>query len=345
MLTKLGPHITHSTSNGIAWAQVADIMKCIDDPGPLWATGAKIRIFRRNYKVAGVDYLELNIKSCSTDAELKAIAIWYVDGILYMLGNAPATHVQISCELMQRLGEGLEKHAKFTGYCVEYLGQVRPDLTDVCYGFSTGSPEEKDWEWLQANNYGYAKCIGLNEYWGSWSDGSAKFDPWNPLRHELIHEWTRANHPPFIITECFRDIINTQPSGSWQQLKISAEQGARELAKYEWLLHAAPYVLGAVAFTTGAMGIMELYDLDNLVPMLLPYYQNNKKEEETMSQLFRERWPAWYEEWMRAGGIPDVDFFGWVCAVKGCQPTAPELQMIAEAAKGNVQALANLAKR
>ena len=59
----------------------------------------------------------------------------------------------------------------------------------------------------------------------------------------------------------------------------------------------------------------------------------------------RERWPDLYSQWKAGGGIGDVDFLAWVCAVHGYKPTREEINQIQDATKGNISALAELAKR
>ena len=58
---------------------------------------------------------------------------------------------------------------------------------------------------------------------------------------------------------------------------------------------------------------------------------------------FRDRWPQEYLIWKQGGGISDVDFLAWMAATRAVRLRAEEFEMIANAIKGNVEALKQLA--
>ncbi len=76
------------------------------------------------------------------------------------------------------------------------------------------------------------------------------------------------------------------------------------------------------------------------------WHDNFHQEREIpMPTEFRDRWPTEYVEWKAASGVSDIDFLAWVAATKGYEPTPEEFDLIANAVKGNVEALKQLALR
>jgi GH25 family lysozyme M1 (1,4-beta-N-acetylmuramidase) len=148
-------------------------------------------------------------------------------------------------ETAMRLGQGLERHVEMTREAIDYVRSWRPDLTVVAFSFSTGQPEQADWDYLWAHDYGGAHVIGLHEYWGAQG-----FTSWNALRHRTVHFWANWDHPPFLITECGRDRVEGG-KGGWRADGLSEDAYLAELLAYEQELLKDPYMLAATPFTGG----------------------------------------------------------------------------------------------
>jgi len=230
MSTKLGPHIIKPSDSALRWAKRAPIVKCLDDTKGLWeAPGGSIRIFRKFFP--------------NQDIAVHGSVV--VQQVLGALGNAPATHIELYNECAQRLGQGLERHVEMTREAVQYLREVRPDLTIVGFSFSTGNPEPEDWWYLQKHGFGEVSLISLHQYWGN--EG---FSVWNACRHRMVHGWLDGDHPPMIITECGRDRVEGG-KGGWKLDGIPEEQYLAELRAYDQQIKDDLYILGATPFTSG----------------------------------------------------------------------------------------------
>ena len=242
-MSKIGPHVIKPTGDALDWARVAPVVKALDDTTALkQSPRATVRIFRRYFPDQNVG--------------LPGGAI--VEAVLRALGDAPATHVEAFNECFQRLGQGLERHVDFTAEAVVRLRQLRPDLTLVGYCFSTGQPEQTDWDYLRQHEYGGATCIGIHEYWGGQG-----FTPWHALRHRTAHEWTQGDHPLFLITECGRDRVEGG-KGGWKADGLTREAYYAELQAYEQELLKDPYVIAATPFTGGPTPDWENFTTDPL---------------------------------------------------------------------------------
>jgi hypothetical protein len=228
-------------------------VKALDDVDTLVAAeaaGVPIRIFRHYFA-------RQDIKQCGADV---------AGEVLTALGDAPATHVELFNETAQRLDEGLAQHVRLTREAQAFLARVRPDLTLVGFSFSTGQPRDEDWLFLKDADFGDAPVIGIHEYWGP---GLAE----NASRHCHIHRLLEGEHPPFLITECGRDIAGDTRLG-WQAHGLSAERYSAELARFAAAIEPLDYVLGATVFTAGARfdaapGEWDSFDCDPLDVSLL----------------------------------------------------------------------------
>jgi len=228
---KIGPHVIFGTDRAKAWATRAPLVKAVDDRGTLTAaaaTGVPIRIFRHFFPTQ-------DFSRDGADA---------VREVLDALGDAPATHIELFNEAAQRLDEGLRDHVRLTRQAVAFLQGARPDLTLVAFSFSTGQPQDVDWLFLKEDGFAGAKVLGIHEYWGPGLEG-------NETRHIHLHELLGARHPPFLISECGRDIAGNVRVG-WKGQGLTAEQYERELAAFGAAIEPLDYVLGATMYTAGA---------------------------------------------------------------------------------------------
>ena len=230
MIRKVGPHVIKPTSDALDWARHANVVKALDDTTALrQAPQARYRIFRKYFPAQDINRPGNEV----------------VDAVLAALGDAPATHVEIFNETAQRLGQGLEDYVSFTDEAVRHLADRRPDLTLVAFCFSTGNPEQADWDYLRQHEYGGATCIGLHEYWGNQG-----FTGWNALRYRKVHEWTQGDHPPFLITECGRDRVEGG-QGGYIADGVDEDRYIAEIDAFDMELQKDAYVLGATCFTGG----------------------------------------------------------------------------------------------
>lgn len=241
VVAKLGPHGIKASPDTLVWARVAPVVKALDDAEPIrQAAKATIRIYRRYFP--------------NQDVHRNGGSV--VQEVLQALGTAPATHIELYNECFQRLGQGLQEYVAFTWEATTYLERVRPDLALVGFCFSTGNPEQTDWEYLRENRYGGAKVIGLHEYWGAQG-----FSTWNALRYRRVHEWTQGDHPPFLVTECGRDRVEGG-HGGWKADGLTEDAYLAELRAYEAELMRDPYVLAATPFTCGPTPDWASFDMD-----------------------------------------------------------------------------------
>jgi hypothetical protein len=73
----------------------------------------------------------------------------------------------------------------------------------------------------------------------------------NETRHVHVHDLLGGQHPPFLITECGRDIAGSTRIG-WKGQGLTADQYARELADFGASIEPLDYMLGATMYTAGA---------------------------------------------------------------------------------------------
>lgn len=228
---KIGPHVIFGTDRALAWVSGAPIVKAIDDRGVIVkaaAGGTPIRIFRHYFPTQ-----DLSRDGADVARE-----------VLQALGDAPATHIELFNETAQRLSEGLKEHVRLTSQAQVFLASQRPDLTLVGFSFSTGQPQDDDWLYLKEAGFGGAPVIGIHEYWGPGLDG-------NETRHKQVHTLLDGTHPPFLITECGRDIAGDVRLG-WKTQGLTPLRYAGELARFAADIEPLNYVLGATMYTAGA---------------------------------------------------------------------------------------------
>ena len=192
------------------------------------AAGVPIRIFRHYFP--------------SQDVTRPGAEV--AEEVLAALGEAPATHVELFNETAQRLKEGLTDHVRLTLEARAFLAGIRPDLRLVGFSFSTGQPRDEDWLFLKEADFAGARVIGIHEYWGP---GLVE----NECRHRRVHCLLGGDHPPFLITECGRDVAGEVRLG-WQAQGLTAAQYRVELARFDAEIEPLDYVLGATTFTAGA---------------------------------------------------------------------------------------------
>ncbi len=274
---KTGPHCIKASRDALHWARQAPIVKAVNDTTPLRvARPDAIRIYRRYF---------------SSQLITRAGEEVVVD-VLLALGDATCDFIELYNETAQHGYEGLDRYITFHAEAVAYLESIRHTLPTqqqyiqiLGYSFSTGCPEQADWELLRRRRYGGVRAIGMHCYWGR-----RGFTPWHALRYRQAHEWTEGDHPPFIITECGIDRIEDGYPG-WKLVpNMTGQQYLDQLKGYDAELCKDAYVIGATPFTAGPTSDWNSFETDGLVGMMrltplapalsIPTYEPTALEEE-----------------------------------------------------------------
>lgn len=251
-MIKLGPHIIGATDDAFTWGQVAPIVKQVDGTDVLAVSppGA-ITIYRHVWA-------EQDLRRNGGDVARE---------LLGLLQGFRPTYVELLNEWGFFLGQGeqgLERHVEFTREASEVIHQAG---LKVCgFNFPVTHPTEQAWRYIQDHGFGGCDALGVHEYWNS--EGFVL--EW-ALRHRLVHQWLGSNHPPFLITECGRDVIRPSDGVGWKNQNVCPADYVQELFTYDLLLAQDSYVLGGTPFTVGPSRNFLPFELDILVPALLGY--------------------------------------------------------------------------
>lgn len=252
---RMGPHVIKATGDALNWARQAPIVKALNDPSPLRAARPDaIKIYRKFFPVQDIN---------RPGGEV-------VDEVMAALGDAPCDLIELYNETAQHQYENLDRYITFHEEATSWLETLRPHLVShrqhiqiLGYSFSTGCPEQEDWELLRSRNYGGVKVIGIHEYWGRQG-----FTEWHALRHRNAHKWTEGDHPPFCITECGIDAIEGGTKG-WKLMPgLTGQQYLDQLKGYDAEIGKDAYVVGATPFTAGPTPDWSNFETDSLVGMM-----------------------------------------------------------------------------
>lgn len=251
---KLGPHGIQATGDVLTWAAKAPIVKAVGSPNILRvARPDAIKIWRWYFEIQ----------------DINRNGAFILEAALGHLGDAPCDLIELYNETAQHGYEGLDRYITFHEEAVAYLESIRPDLPAsqrnlqiLGYSFSTGCPEQADWELLRRRKYGGVKVIGLHCYWGRQG-----YTEWHALRYRKAHEWTEGDHPPFVISECGIDAIEGGPKG-WKLWPMSGQQYLDQLKGYDTELAKDTYVIGGTPFTGGPTPDWNNFNTDELLGMM-----------------------------------------------------------------------------
>lgn len=239
---KLGPHVQTKTQPGLDWAKVAPIVKSIGDTSVfVGLPDSTIRIYRTYFTNQSTAY-----PVDTANAILRSLNGYRHPNLYVEVWNeAHPTALQM----------------KQVVDCLHAAG------VKVAIGsWGTGDYTQADWDSAVASG---ADLIAVHAYW------SAQYGPtkWNGYRWRLF--W-QPGQPKVVVTECGWDEVNDGPYGTSVGLPgyvaqgVSIDNVAKDLVSYANNLD--DYVVGATAFTCGPNQDWINFNLDPVVPLLLPHY-------------------------------------------------------------------------
>lgn len=301
----IGPHVIRPTPAALRWASRARIVKQIDGTEALRAApDCAIRVFRAFLSQAD-----------PADGAETARAV------LERLGSY--RHPNLYIELWNEAHPTADalKEAVAVGHAAGVKVAVG--------SWGTGDYTDSDWQAARASG---ADAVAVHCYWAD-----RGFTIWNALRYR---QFWRSGDPPVLITECGRDRVRDGDGGTWvgkggwHADGISAEQYIAELAAYDRLITADPFVLGACVFTAGATPDWANYDTDAI--------SDSIRTEDVMA--LADQFPSVYKEWVAAGGIEN-NFRKHLLGIGAIQPTKDDLAFLLDQLQADLnQAKGVLAK-
>ncbi len=258
MLTKIWPHIIRVTPEAMAWARVADGLKCLDTFEPfLIARPEAWRIFRHFF-------INQDWSRSAEDiaGELLAALKGYRHPKLLVEVVWNEVHY-VSWEKLRRV--------------VEIMEVAGVHCCGPCW--SSGEYDAADWLEGRQNLWGGLSVITVHGYFAG-----AGPTRWNALR---FHDFWHPIDPLLIIGEVGRDRVRDGDAtidggwigkGGWKNDGLSAEDYLTEIQRYDAELQKLDYVLGACLYTAGAYGNMgddtynpsqTPFDVDSIIPLIL----------------------------------------------------------------------------
>lgn len=285
---KIGPHVIRPTTDALAWARVAGVVKALDDPAPLKvAPPNALRVFRAYFADA----------EQRMDADPARVAA----AILGRLGGYrhPRLYVETFNETQAPVADLVAFHQRL----VPLLHAAGVRVAGPSW--ATGDYEAEAWEGFRALGWCGLDLIAVHAYWST-----AGFTEWNALRWR---QFWRPGDPPVIITECGRDKVRDGPNGTylphdgdgafgWQAQGLDADAFLAELAAYDLEIARDGYVLGATPFTCGPTDDWKArgFDLDPLVARLVAASEPRSTPPVTTSAASRpttQPEPTTMQEW------------------------------------------------
>jgi hypothetical protein len=244
MTYKLGPHIIEPTAEALAFASSAPIALAMDDSiaSLMGSNRPAITVYRHYFSDQ-----PLNRNGEDIAAE--------IIGVLNSRGGIRPDYVCLYNEAVKSNDPNLPRYVQLHWEAVPLLHAN--GLKVAGFSYSVGNGEIADWQYIQSQGFGGVDAISVHEYWGD-----TLFSDWTALRHRRVHDWLGGNHPPFIITECGRDRVESDGVNcygdythcGWIQQRIPPDQYVNELLAYDAEIARDPYVLGATVFTAGCLG-------------------------------------------------------------------------------------------
>lgn len=247
-MSKLGPHVIHTTDAARRWATVAPIVKGLDNVGILQsAPESSVRVFRHYFP----------------DPQPLDDAIGTARAILSYLGGYK--HPNLYVEVWN------EAHPK--------AAQLRA-VVDILHGhglkvcgpcWATGNYEEHEWNAFRAEAWCGLDAIAVHAY------SSIEVGPteWNAFRWRKYYDPALDRNLPVFVTEFglgpVRDgdpKVNDGMIGAdgWKLAKVTPERYAAFLLEYDQQLRPNEH---ATVFTCGASPDWDRYNADEVVPLIL----------------------------------------------------------------------------